>query len=171
MNKPVSDSERCPACGAALPPDWDAEFGTDFERPLSKRGQRAAAAMGEFLGRTDNLPDLILCSSAVRTRKTLRRATKAGGWERDVEYLDELYTGNSRHVLRVIREVSKRVDSLMIVGHETAMSETTAMIIGRGNLRFPTGAVACMELEIRRWKDAAPNCGRLLYFVPPRILG
>jgi len=151
--------------------DWDAEFGTDFERPLSKRGQRAAAAMGEFLGRADKTPDLILCSSAVRTRKTLQRAMKAGGWDCDVEHLDELYTGNPRHVLRVVREVSKRVDSLMVVGHETAMSETTALIIGQGNLRFPTGAVACMQLEIRRWKDLEPASGRLLFFVPPRLLG
>jgi len=151
--------------------DWDAEFGTDFERPLSKRGQRAATAMGEFLGRADKMPDLILCSSAVRTRKTLQRAAKAGRWESEIEHLDELYTGNPRHVLRVIRDVSKRVDSLMVVGHETAMSETTALIIGQGRLRFPTAAVACLELEIRRWKEAAPGCGQLLFFVPPRLLG
>lgn len=151
--------------------DWNAEFGTDFERPLSKRGQRAASAMGAFLGRADKVPDLILCSSAVRTRKTLQRAAKAGGWDCDIDHLDELYTGNPRHVLGVIREVSKRVDSLMVVGHETAMSETTSLIIGHGSLRFPTGAVACMELEVGRWKDAAPGCGRLLFFVPPRLLG
>jgi phosphohistidine phosphatase len=151
--------------------DWDAEFGTDFERPLSKRGQRAASTMGEFLRNADKMPELILCSSAVRTRKTLQRATKAGGWDSEIEYRDELYTGNPRHVLRVIREVSKRVDSLMVVGHETAMSETTSLIIGQGDLRFPTAAIACMELEIRRWKDAAPGCGRLIFFLPPRLLG
>jgi len=151
--------------------DWDAEFGTDFERPLNKRGQRAAGAMGEFLGHADRLPELILCSSAVRTKKTLQRATKIGGWDCEVEYLDELYTGNPRHVLRVIRQVSKRVDSLMVVGHETAMSETTSLIIGNANVRFPTAAVACMELEIRRWKDLEPGLGRLLFLVPPRLLG
>jgi len=150
--------------------DWDAEFGTDFERPLSKRGQRAASSMGGFLRKAGRMPELILCSSAVRTRKTLQRATKAGDWDCEVEYRDELYTGNPRHVLRAIHEVSKRVDSLMIVGHETAMSETTSLIIGQGKLRFPTGAVACMEVEIRRWKDLAPGTGRLLFFVPPRLL-
>ena len=150
--------------------DWDAEFGTDFERPLNKRGQRAASAMGAFLGRAGRTPGLILCSSAVRTRKTLQRATKAGEWDCEVEYRDELYTGNPRHVLGVIREVSKRVDSLMVVGHETAMSETTSLIIGQGNLRFPTAAVACIEVEIRRWKDLGPGTGRLLFLVPPRLL-
>lgn len=151
--------------------DWDAGFGTDFERPLSKRGQGAASAMGEFLGSADKLPNLVLCSSAVRTRKTLQRASKAGGWGSEVEYLDELYTGDTRHVLRVIRDVSKHVGSLMIVGHETAMSETTSLIIGQGNVRFPTATVACMELEVRRWTDVEPGCGRLLFFVPPRLLG
>ncbi len=150
--------------------DWHAEFGTDFERPLNKRGQRAAGAMGKFLGSVGALPDLVLCSSAVRTRKTLQRAVRAGSWECEIEYLDELYTGNPSHVLRVIREVSKSVDSLMVVGHETAMSETTSLVIGRASLRFPTAAVACMQLDIQRWKDLSAGSGRLRFFVPAKLL-
>jgi phosphohistidine phosphatase len=150
--------------------DWDAEFGTDFDRPLSKRGRQAAAAVGGFLARAGKTPELVLCSSAVRTRKTLRRAIAAGEWDADVEHLDELYTGNPSHVLRTVRGVGKRVDSLMVVGHETAMSETMSLVIGDAQIRFPTAAVACMELEISRWKDLEPGTGRLLFFLPPRLI-
>jgi phosphohistidine phosphatase len=150
--------------------DWDAEFGTDFDRPLSKRGRLAATAMGEFLARAGKTPELALCSSAVRTQKTLRRAIDGGKWGTEVEFLDELYTGNPRHVMRTVRGVGKRVDSLMVVGHETAMSETTSLIIGNAEIRFPTAAVACLELDVERWKDLEPGKGRLLFFVPPRLL-
>jgi phosphohistidine phosphatase len=150
--------------------DWDAEFGTDFDRPLSRRGRRAAAAMGRFLGHAGRTPELALCSTAIRTTKTLERAIEAGDWDTETEHLDELYTGNTGHLLRAIRAVPKRIDTLMVVGHETAMSETTSLLIGGGHLRFPTAAVAAIELEIGRWKDLAPATGTLLFLVPPRLL-
>ncbi len=150
--------------------DWDAEFGTDFERPLSRRGRRAATAMGEFLASAGRIPDVALCSSAVRTTKTLDRAARAGAWSTEIEHRDELYTGNPRHVLKALGEVSKKVGSLMVVGHETAMSETTSLLVGSAQVRFPTAAVACMELDISRWRDIAPGCGTLIFFLPPRLL-
>ena len=150
--------------------DWTADFGTDFERPLNKRGRRAAGAVGRFLAGAGWVPDLVLSSSAVRTRDTIERAADAGGWETDVELLDELYTGNPKHVLAVLQGQRRKLRSVMIVGHETAMSETMSLILGAARVRFPTAAVACMELDIKRWKDLGPGCGELLFFVPPRLL-
>ena len=43
----------------------------DAERPLMKRGQKAAAAMGEYLAGLEPPPRLVLCSTSLRTRETL----------------------------------------------------------------------------------------------------
>ena len=51
--------------------DWDAPFGSDHERPLSKRGVKAAKTMGLVLARSDLVPDHAITSSAVRARTTL----------------------------------------------------------------------------------------------------
>ena len=43
----------------------------DHERPLNQRGERAAKAVADYIVRTGPRPDLILCSTALRTRQTL----------------------------------------------------------------------------------------------------
>jgi phosphohistidine phosphatase len=39
----------------------------DHDRPLAKRGVKAAGAMGAFIAKEGLRPDLILCSGSVRT--------------------------------------------------------------------------------------------------------
>ncbi len=51
-------------------------FEDDHERALRGRGRRAAAELGQQLAATP--PDLILCSTAARTRQTVACAT--GSW-------------------------------------------------------------------------------------------
>ena len=43
----------------------------DHERPLNRRGEQAAKAMADHIARQEPRPDLILCSTAMRTRQTL----------------------------------------------------------------------------------------------------
>ena len=71
--------------------DWDAPFGSDHDRPLSKRGVRAATAMGIVLARSKLVPDHAISSSAVRARTTLDLARESGDWSTTVEVTDELY--------------------------------------------------------------------------------
>ena len=50
---------------------WDSAAQNDHDRPLNKRGERAAALMAVHLCEAAPRPDLILCSTATRTRQTL----------------------------------------------------------------------------------------------------
>ncbi len=47
---------------------WDVSYSTDFERPLNKRGRKAAPRMGEFMADRGLLPDLIVSSPAARAK-------------------------------------------------------------------------------------------------------
>ena len=60
---------------SAYPPDT-----ADVDRPLSARGQRDAAAAGHWLRDQGLIPDLVLCSIAVRTRQTWDLASDQLGW-------------------------------------------------------------------------------------------
>lgn len=44
--------------------------GADHERPLAPRGRRSAPAAGRRLREADCVPDLVVCSTARRTRQT-----------------------------------------------------------------------------------------------------
>ena len=61
--------------------DWSADYGgSDLERPLAKRGRKAARAAGRFLAATE-VPDSVICSPALRARATLDLASEARDWE------------------------------------------------------------------------------------------
>ena len=49
----------------------------DAERPLTDRGRRDAAAVGRWLAARDLRPDLVLCSTSLRTRQTWAAALAA----------------------------------------------------------------------------------------------
>ena len=49
---------------------WTADL-ADHERPLNKRGAKDAPRIAAYLEKRGWLPELVLCSDAVRTRATL----------------------------------------------------------------------------------------------------
>ena len=46
--------------------DWTSGAASDHARPLARRGMEAARVMGKFLMSAGEVPEQILCSSAVR---------------------------------------------------------------------------------------------------------
>ena len=55
---------------------WDNPGLNDSERPLNKRGEKNAQFMGKLLKKMDEIPDLIISSSAVRAYKTAKKVAK-----------------------------------------------------------------------------------------------
>ena len=49
---------------------WSEPGLADHDRPLNKRGKQAAPEMGKLLRKEGLVPDLILCSTARRSRQT-----------------------------------------------------------------------------------------------------
>ena len=58
--------------------DWDAVYDRDHNRPLSKRGIKAAKRMGEYLSKKNQTPEKVISSSAIRAKKTAELAIKYG---------------------------------------------------------------------------------------------
>ena len=151
--------------------DWNTAFGHDHERPLNKRGKKAARQMGRFLAKADKLPDRIVTSSAVRARMTLDMAAEKGGWG-DIprEITDDLYEATPADVLAVIQGITDGADRLLLVGHEPSFSETVGRMIGSANVRMSTGSMACVEIDVDHWPSAAFGGGQLRWLVIPKIL-
>jgi phosphohistidine phosphatase len=150
--------------------DWDADYGDDHERPLARRGRKAAQKMGQYLSETGTIPDRILSSTAVRAYTTVELAMEAGGWEADVTQTRKLYHASPSTLLDIIRATSDDIQILMLVGHEPTWSETIEGFIGGGAVQFPTAAMACIELEISNWNHAAFGKGLLKWLVIPKML-
>jgi phosphohistidine phosphatase len=146
--------------------DWGSGL-ADHERPLNKRGTRAAVAMGKALAAMEEVPDLVISSTATRAATTTRLAAEAGDWSSRLTYSDALYGTSVRGALEVLMQADPGAASVMLVGHEPTRSSLVEHLTG-GAVMIKTATVAAVELYLRDWVDAATAHGELLYLLQPR---
>ena len=117
---------------------WDDPGLVDHDRPLAPRGRQAAEAIGAYLREHDIGPELVLCSSAARTRETLERVGLTGQIE------DALYGAGASALLARLHEVPDEVASVMLIGHNPGMRQLAVDLAGLDD-KFPTAALATLE--------------------------
>lgn len=159
---------------------WDDPRQDDFDRPLTKRGTRAASEIGAWLAANAMKPDLILCSSAVRTQATLALVLRElGAPPPPVEISEALYLAPAGDMLDRIKTVKGSPARLMVIGHNPGLHTLALSLLATGErseiarlaMGFPTGALAVILFDVTRWSDIRPSIGRLARFVSPRSLG
>jgi phosphohistidine phosphatase len=150
--------------------DWGAAHDADHERPLAKRGRNAAATMGALLARAGQVPDRVLTSSAVRAQETVRLAVEAGNWECPTEVAPDFYGSSPATVVARVREEDDAAASLLLAGHEPTWSMLASQLMGGGFLRFPTAAMARIDLDIESWSRLEFDKGVLVWFLIPRLI-
>ncbi|MBN1444394.1 MAG: histidine phosphatase family protein [Planctomycetes bacterium] len=149
--------------------DWSAPAQGDHERPLNARGSKAARIMGRFLSRAGQVPPRVISSSAVRALSTLELAREAGGWECDVRVTPALYEATPADVIEEIRSEPDASESLLLVGHEPTWSAMIGLLCQGITARFPTAAMARVDLSISSWREARLGGGQLVWLVPPKL--
>ncbi len=150
--------------------DWGVAFGDDHERPLARRGVKAARRMGRFLTDAGAAPQLVVSSTAVRALTTAELAAEAGDWGCPIVTTRDLYASDAESVLERVGETRTGVERLLIAGHEPTWSTLVAWLIGGGRVRMPTAAVACLDLPHGEWTDLAPGTCELRWLMTPRML-
>jgi phosphohistidine phosphatase len=157
---------------------WEDDSLPDHDRPLSKRGRAAAPRIGAYMRGAGYLPDLVLCSTATRTRLTLHAVLSELGVEPAIEFQEELYLATPSEMINLVRSVPDTVEGILMVGHNPGTGMLAASLSGDGlperislmRAKFPTTALAIIELSVDRWKDVIDGCGTLKEFIRPRDL-
>ena len=150
--------------------DWHADFAADHDRPLAPRGQSAARAMGVFLSRLRQAPDLVISSTAVRAHDTARLAAEAGDWSCTLETDRQLYEGDTGLILQLVQQQDDSQESLLLAGHEPTSSEMIVKLIGGGLVRMPTAAMARIDFLVESWAEIRFGNGMLVWLVTPKML-
>ncbi|MER6331660.1 histidine phosphatase family protein [Streptomyces sp. NPDC001034] len=148
----------------------------DSRRPLAPRGLRDAPAAGRALAEADLLPDLALCSTAVRARQTWQLASAEWGTPPPVRYEPRLYGADVPALLDVVRETPPEVETLLLVGHNPGLEDLLLTLAGDGlddtlerlRTKFPTSAVAVLAWRGTGWPALAPGVALLTSFTVPR---
>jgi phosphohistidine phosphatase len=150
----------------------------DKERPLATRGVADAPLMGRAMAERGIDPDLVLCSTARRTRDTLALVLPELKVEPQVIYKDELYHPGPREMLEMLNEVPASASRLMIVGHNPELQAFALDLIGSGpkhyrdsvTEKYPTAGLAVINFASGSWKGVTVNSGTLNLFISPKDL-
>ncbi|WP_405814795.1 histidine phosphatase family protein [Streptomyces sp. NBC_01390] len=148
----------------------------DHDRPLGPRGLRDAPAVGRALAEADCLPDLVLCSTAERARRTWELASAEWGTPPPVRHEPRLYGADVAELLAVVGEVPSGVGTLLLVGHNPGLEELVLELAGEAldgalndvRTKFPTSAIAVLAWHGDSWRDLAPGTALLTGMTVPR---
>jgi phosphohistidine phosphatase len=151
---------------------WDDPDLDDHERPLNNRGRRAAEQMGAYLREVELSPQLVLCSSSLRTRQTLELLSLSRA--SDVHIEDVLYAASVSTLLGRLRRVDDPVDSVLLIGHNPGIHDLARSLVGAGGgigEKYPTAALADLDVTVSSWGQLGPATSVLRTFVAPKDLG
>jgi phosphohistidine phosphatase len=143
----------------------------DMKRPLNPRGKEEAPKMGKHLSDYSVKPELITSSPAVRALKTAEKIAKELGFKKsDVLVNEEIYTFNGGSLMDVVKGFDDKYGSVMLVGHNPAITAFANELSGAGIDNIPTCGVVLLEFDHDRWKDIEKGSGKVLEYDYPKKL-
>jgi phosphohistidine phosphatase len=148
----------------------------DHDRPLNARGTVEAQLMGKALAEHGLDPDLVLCSTARRTRDTLELVLPQLKTEPKVSYEGALYHGTPAEMLAILHGVGAGAGQVLLVGHNPEIQTFALDLIGGGpshlkdwlEAKLPTAGLVVMRFSAGAWRDVVVHSGKLELFLTPR---
>jgi phosphohistidine phosphatase len=150
---------------------WDDPLMSDHDRPLNERGKAAAADLGQWLASRGYAPQEVLCSDALRTRKTYSGIAPALPGTPVLELKPALYHAGPDVMLAVLRHAT--ADTVMIIGHNPGIADFAARLVAHPPLnpdfaRYPTGATLVVDFMVENWAEVGFGMGATVDFIIPR---
>jgi len=157
---------------------WKNPGMADRDRPLAMRGIADAPLMGRAMTERGIDPDLVLCSSARRTRDTLALVLPELKVEPKVVYEDALYHAGAAEMLEMLRGVQPGASRLMLVGHNPEIHALALDLVGSGPQhyrdkledKYPTAGLVVVNFTSGGWQGVTVNSGELKLFLTPKDL-
>lgn len=121
---------------------WKNQNQSDHDRPLNDRGNRDAPDMAQRLLQHGGAPDIILCSTAQRTRETTAHLLNVfGEFAPQVHYDKALYLASPDTMLAALLLVPVEIRHIMLVAHNPGIEDLSALLSGSSYDTMPTAAI------------------------------
>ncbi len=151
----------------------------DFDRPLNDRGWKAARRVGRELKRRGMQFDFGLASPAARVRETLDGVAEGyGDFPFPIRFEPRIYEASAGTLLDLVRQLAEDSKAVLLVGHNPGL-ERLMVELSRDDKhgyrdriarKYPTAALAVVELPVKRWSDITPGSGTIVELIEPRDL-
>ena len=157
---------------------WDDPVSRDFDRPLNRRGERAAVTMGRHARERGLHFDHLIASPAVRVVETLEKFAEGFGELIDANWDRRIYLASSATLMDVLRDLPDNAGDVLIMGHNPGLEDLILSLVPDGSsslrddveIKFPTASLAIVEIDVDHWDEVDSNKARLISFTRPRDL-
>jgi len=158
---------------------WTDRETRDFDRPINARGIRGAELIGKFLKREGVTFDKTIASPALRVVETIDHLENGYGETLSPDWDRRIYLASSITLIDVLHGIDDGVNHALMVGHNPGMEDLvfdlvpddgTSPLRDEVEVKFPTAALAVLELDVESWADVANKCAKMTDLVRPRDL-
>jgi phosphohistidine phosphatase len=149
----------------------------DYERPLSRRGRKTARRIGRNLLAKLGAIDLVLCSSARRTRETLDLVLDEFSPAPRTSIEDGLYLASREKLTARLGRLDARDVNVLLIGHNPGLHELAVALADKNSPafqalasgKFPTAA--CVSFRVPAdWSVLGSSRHELIGYVTPESL-
>jgi phosphohistidine phosphatase len=138
----------------------------DFDRPLSRRGERDAPKMAERLAASGLRVDALVSSPALRAKTTADAF--AAALSLPVQTDERIYEADVLALQETVRGFDDHLSTVAVFGHNPGFSDFLRYLTEEPYADLPTAAVAVVELPLKSWKHVYQGKGFLKTFLAPR---
>jgi phosphohistidine phosphatase len=143
----------------------------DLDRPLKKDRIDDAKNMAKKLKDLKLNPDHIICSPALRTRQTAEYFCAKLNYDFDkIHYEKRLYESSAEDYLEVICETDKKIKTLVVIGHNPAITNFANQFLQAEIDELPTTGIAWFECESTNWEIDKHTPCKLRYLLTPKTI-
>lgn len=158
--------------------DWGDSKLEDFDRPLNDRGWKAAKRMGRELEQRHIRFDFVIASPAARVRETIDGLREKLKLNVEIRFEPRMYGASDEALLQIVRALPEKTHAPLLVGHNPGLERLAVELThddsrglrDRVSDKFPTAALARIELSAHRWADVEPGSGTIAELIFPKDL-
>ncbi len=156
---------------------WAVPGARDFDRELNDKGFEDLQKVTKLIQSESISPELILCSSAIRTQQTLDAILKGFKNQPRIEYTEKLYSSGLSEYIEIINSI-KNAQSIMIIGHNPMCGSLATALPSSGPAeelekiayRYPTAALTTLDFDVEAWHNVTKGSGILRKSIFPSEL-
>ena len=130
--------------------DWADGYLTDHQRPINKRGRRAAPKVAAVLLKHGWVPEVIVTSDATRALETAKLLHQRLSPRGILLLNPNLYHAGFGEIQECISALSADIQTLMLVGHNPGWEVSAGLLSGE-QLSMTTCNVACLTHPASDW--------------------
>ncbi len=145
------------------------DYEHDYQRKLTKKGEKRNALLGDFLKERQVFPDLIISSHARRALDTAKIVAAKLDYTLDKIQIDEsIYGAYLDTLLNIIYAIDNQYDTVFLFGHNPTFTNLVNYFKAEKIPHLRTSGSYGVAFDVDRWEDIEHAHRQDLFFVVPR---